>query len=317
MARPWRIQFPDAVYHVASRGNNRQDIFLDDHDRHTCLTLLEEAHPRFQLHLFAFCLMTNHYHLFLRTPQANLAAFMHWFNGTYTARFNRRHHRLGHLLQGRYKAVLVTDQSHWLHLSMYLHLNPVRAKLVEDPADYPWSSFRDYTRPRSRFGWLKPEAVLAEYGRTEAEQRRRYRAACLGLAGVAGDFWEELRSAAVLGSRAQLEELARRHRPSGKAEAVPEFQRVRRPPVEIEPELLRVARAFGLEPESLLQPRRNHGARLAAYHHLVEHCGIRVTEVARRMGVGPSAVSWGLRSLGERMSQDQALRQRVQALTHN
>src|SRR4030042_175007 len=110
MARPWRLQFPEAIYHLASRGNNRQAIFLDDDDRRTFLDLLGQAAPRFHLTIFAFCLMTNHYHIFLRTAKPNLAAAMHWLNCTYTMRFNRRHRRLGHLLQGRYKAVVVAEQ---------------------------------------------------------------------------------------------------------------------------------------------------------------------------------------------------------------
>ena len=95
MARPWRIQFKGACYHVTARGNNRQDIFFDDLDRRRFLAVLEEAADRFTLRVFAFCLMTNHYHLFLRTPDANLSPAMQWINGTYTARFNRRHRRSG------------------------------------------------------------------------------------------------------------------------------------------------------------------------------------------------------------------------------
>ena len=143
MARPWRIQYPDAIYHVTSRGNNRQEIFLEDEDRRLFLDTLAAVISRFNLHLFAFCLMSNHFHLFLRTPQANLSRAMQWLIGTYTRRFLGRHRRGGHLFQGRFKAALVADEGHWLNLSLYLHLNPVRAGLVEDPAGYEWARFRD------------------------------------------------------------------------------------------------------------------------------------------------------------------------------
>ena len=164
MARPWRIQYEGAVYHVAARGNNRHEIFLDDSDKEYFLNLLARAAARFELRIFAFCLMTNHYHLFLQTETANLSAAMHWLNCAYTVYFNRRHKRIGHLLQGRFKSVLVIDEIHWLHLSMYIHLNPVRAKIVEDPAEYPWSSFRDYTSAKSRFDWLDRDLILENYG---------------------------------------------------------------------------------------------------------------------------------------------------------
>lgn len=154
MARPWRIQYPDEAYHVVQRGNNRQDIFGHNEDREDFLELLGECAERFRLHIFAFCLMTNHYHLFLRPPEANLAPAMHWVNVTYSIHFLHRHKRSGHLFQGRYKAVLVLGDEHWQVLSFYLHLNPVRTKMVEKLGDYAWSSFRDYTRARSRFKWL-------------------------------------------------------------------------------------------------------------------------------------------------------------------
>jgi REP element-mobilizing transposase RayT len=317
MARPWRIQFPDAIYHIHTRGNSRQDIFHSDRDREDFLGLLGEAVLRFSLQVFAFCLMTNHYHLFLRTPKPNLAAAMHWLNGTYTSRFNRRNRRSGHLLQGRYQAVVVAEESHWLHLSMYLHLNPVRARMVEDPADYAWSSFRDYTRPGSRFGWLSPGLVLAEYGESESRQRRQYRLECLALAGTRPSWVEQFRSAVFLGTKEVWEELARRYQPGGRKEAVPEYQEAKREKVDLDAELRRVAEAFATEPENLLQRRRNHWPRLAAYQHLVINCGARVREVADRMGVSPAAVTLGIKSWQKLLETRPELKETLRKLTKN
>jgi len=317
MARPWRLQFPDAVYHITSRGNNRQAIFHDDADREMFLVLLGQAAARFPLHLFAFCLMSNHYHLFLRTPEPNLASAMHWLNATYTMRFNRRHHRLGHLFQGRYRAVVVFEESHWWHLSMYLHLNPVRAGMVPDPGVYFWSSFRDFTRRKSRFEWLKPEEVLTGYGRGEADQRRRYRRECLELAGAASDFWEELRSSFFLGTRAALTEMARRHRPKGQSQEVPAFRRAGRREVDPELELTRVAQAFQVAKAELFQRRWNHWPRMAAYFHLVEHCGMKVSAVAKRMGVGAPAVTLGLQVFRKKLAKSKNLRDTIVNLAKN
>jgi len=266
VARPWRIEFPGAIYHVSARGNNRQAIFLNDDDRRDFLALLDRSCTRFRLHLFAFCLMTNHYHLFLRTPDANLAAAMKWLNATYTVHFHRRHHRGGHLFQGRYKSVLVTDEAHWFHLSFSIHLNPVRAGLVEEPAAYEWSSFRDYTRSGSRFTSLHPEEILSNYGAGDAEQRRHYRRDCLQAAGAEPSFWEAFRSAAILGTKDAIEELIQKYRPRGNEKSVPEFQAAAAGQVDFQAELDRVAQVFGIEKTALLVRRRSSVGRLAAGH---------------------------------------------------
>lgn len=142
MTRPLRIEFPQAVYHVMSRGNAHQEIFVDDVDRNGFLQLLGEVVERCNWLCHAYCLMTNHYHLLIETPHANLSSGMHRLNGVYTQRFNRRHNRVGHLFQGRYKAILVEKESYLLEVARYIVLNPVRTQLVAHPRDWKWSSYR-------------------------------------------------------------------------------------------------------------------------------------------------------------------------------
>ncbi|OGP61401.1 MAG: hypothetical protein A2V67_01895 [Deltaproteobacteria bacterium RBG_13_61_14] len=314
MSRPWRIQFPGAIYHVTARGNDRQAIFRNNADREAFLELLGRSRDRFHLRLFAFCLMTNHYHLFLQTPQPNLAAALHWLNATYSGRFNRLHRRSGHLFQGRYQAALVTQETHWLHLSIYLHLNPVRAGLVDDPADYEWSSFRDYTRARSRFPWLSPAAVLDAYGLNPIAARRGYRRECLSLSGRPANFWEQWRTALTLAAQERLREWAKKYPPAGQAETVPAFRRAARGALNLPAELKRVSAAFGRAVEEPGRGRHGSLARLAAYYHLVEHCGGSVRETAGSLGVGASAVSQGLIRFRRKLQSDPRLRDRVQAL---
>jgi len=313
MARPWRIQFPDAVYHVTARGNKRADIFLDDSDRQTFLQLLEQAGERYKLHLFAFCLMSNHYHLFLRTPQANLSQAMHWLNVTYTVRFNRRHRTDGHLLQGRFKAVLITDENHWQHLSVYLHLNPVRAGLVKDPADYFWSSFREYTRPRPRFLWLQSRAILGSYGGTESQQRRYYRQVCQALAGNQEAIWDQFRGQGPAGSPESLARLAEKYRPQGNPKTVPHYRRARARG-ELTVALHRVAEGLGVSAANLQKGRGAGPFRQMAYWYLVSRRGYPLTEVGRALGVGVSAVSMGVKRLEQRMQNDRALAKRMRDL---
>jgi putative transposase len=315
MSRPWRIQFPNAVYHVTSRGNNRQVIFRDDPDREKLLGLLDQASSRFNIHILAFCLMSNHYHLFLRTPGANLSAAMHWLNTSYSGYFQRRWGQSGHIFQGRYKAVVVVDEAHWQRLSMYIHLNPVRAGIVNDPASYEWSSFRDYTSSRSRFSWIKPEYILAQYGKSETLSRRIYRSSCTEILKRPPSFWHDIRSAVVLGSREALEKMAKTHRPKGKYTDVTDFMNSSRVKVDLDTEISKIAKAFDARPEDIMMRHRNFPPRQAAYYHLVENCSMPVTRVAEIMGIRQTAVSNGISRLKGKILKDKKLRKNMEQLS--
>jgi len=142
MARPLRIEFPGAVYHITSRGNALQDIYVDDADREAFLDVLTRVVERFHWLCHAYCLMGNHYHLLVETLEPTLSRGMRQLNGVYTQRFNRRHGRAGHLFGGRFKAILVEREAYLLELCRYVVLNPVRAGLVRAAKDWPWSSYR-------------------------------------------------------------------------------------------------------------------------------------------------------------------------------
>ena len=142
MAIPLRIEFSGALYHVTSRGDGQEDIYLDDIDRTIIVDIFKEVCKRFNRVVHAYCLMMNHYHILIETPDSNLAKGMRQLNGVYTQRFNRKHRRVGHVFQGRYKAVLVQKEAYLLELVRYIVLNPVRAHMVKAAKDWPWSSYR-------------------------------------------------------------------------------------------------------------------------------------------------------------------------------
>ncbi|HJP54023.1 MAG: transposase [Rhodospirillales bacterium] len=175
MARPLRIEYPGAVYHLTARGNAREDIFLDDGDRRLFLDLLAETIARFRWLCHAYCLMGNHYHLLIETPEANLSRGMRHLNGVYTQRFNRTHGRVGHVFQGRYKAILVERDAHLLELCRYLVLNPVRAGMVRSARNWRWSSHRAMAGQVAAPEWLATDWLLARFGRRAAPARAAYR----------------------------------------------------------------------------------------------------------------------------------------------
>ena len=163
MGRAWRIEFEGAFYHVLSRGNEQRDIFFDDDDRWLFLDTLGQMSDRFEVDIFAYVLMDNHYHLLIKTNRANLSKAMHWFGSTYTRRFNKQHDRSGHLFQGRYKNLIVENDAYLLGLSCYIHRNPLRANIAKRLASYPWSSYRAYAYGMRKPHWLSTGLILSQF----------------------------------------------------------------------------------------------------------------------------------------------------------
>jgi REP element-mobilizing transposase RayT len=174
MARPLRIEYPGAYYHITSRGNERKNIFRNNKDRDKFLSYLKSAYLRYGALIHAFCLMNNHYHIFLETQKGNLSQIMLHINGAYTNYFNIRHKRRGHLFQGRYKAILVEADSYAGELSRYIHLNPVRAAMVDMPEKFNWSSYQYYIGKKKRLEWLTVDFILRYFGNDNVHARKNY-----------------------------------------------------------------------------------------------------------------------------------------------
>ncbi len=198
MARPLRIEFPGAVYHVTSRGDRQEAIFEDNEDRQGFLELLGQVIHGWNWVCHGYCLMTNHYHLVVETPDGNLSRGMRQLNGVYTQFSNRRHRRVGHLLQGRYKAILVDRDAYLLELTRYVVLNPVRAKMVKHPRGWPWSSYNAMVGAARSPEWLAAEHLVAQFGGKRAVARERCRqfvAEGIGQESI----WKHLRRQIYLG----------------------------------------------------------------------------------------------------------------------
>ncbi|MDD8026572.1 MAG: transposase [Acidobacteriota bacterium] len=202
MARPLRIQYQGAAYHITCRGIRRDAIFFADRDRLAFIRKMNETAARFSFVLFGYCLMPNHYHLFLQTPLANLSEGLHYLNTAYANWLKHKRRLVGHVFQGRFKSILVEEESYAVNLSLYIHLNPCRAGLIKRPEEYSWSSCRDYLGLRDlQTPALRPDRVLTDFGADEMEARVRYRTALIERRHMADPLRDSFRGLALGGPR--------------------------------------------------------------------------------------------------------------------
>ena len=239
MSRPVRIEFPDALYHVTARGDRREAIFDDDQDRRSFLTTLEQVVYRFNWVCHAWCLMDNHYHLLIQTPDGNLSRGMRQLNGVYTQASNRRHVRVGHLFQWRFKAILVDGDAYLLELTRYVVLNPVRAGMVNNPADWPWSSYRASVGLEPAAPWLAVDGLLAQFsGQRSLAQTRYAQFVAEGIKAVSP--WLSLKGQVFLGDEQFVQRMQACMRADARDDVqIPVVQR--RPPPASLPEIERGA----------------------------------------------------------------------------
>jgi len=200
MARPLRIEFADALYHITSRGNEQRSIFRSNRDRQTFLLFLGEAASRFRWSITAWVLMSNHFHLVIQTLDPNLSRGMQWLNSTYANWFNRVHHRSGHLFQGRFKAFLIDKETYFAEVLRYVVLNPVRASICERPEQYRWSSYRATAGLEIAPEWLDVDAVHNLFDLDHQSVQDSYREFVLAKIGCEDRLWEKLTNQLYLGA---------------------------------------------------------------------------------------------------------------------
>lgn len=206
MARSVRMDYPATFYHVLSRGNERRKIFRDQRDYERFIDTIGRMVGRYHIEVHAYVLMGNHYHLLLRTQEGNLSRAIQWLGLTYSVWFNRRHKRSGHLFQGRFKSFIVEDDSYFTAMCLYIHRNPIRARIADRLLDYPWSSYPAYVKPRKAPPWLTTSLVLGVHGRS----RKRFIEAQRSYAKEEKALLTDLRYGLVLGSEAFVSRLKKK-----------------------------------------------------------------------------------------------------------
>jgi len=313
MARPLRISYPGAVYHVTARGNERKAIVRDDQDRQRFVQTLATMVDQYQVLCHAWVLMSNHYHLLLETPRANLSRAIRHLNGIYTQAFNRRHHRVGHLFQGRFKAILVEKDTYLLALCRYVVLNPVGAQLVTHPRRWAWSSYRATAGEAPAPPWLTVAWLLGQFAPRRAAAHAAYRRFVEAGIRQPDQPWAQVRGQIYLGSEKFLTGVHRQIR----RHADPEIPRGHKAPARprLDDLLDQVARAYTTTVRALVSPtRRPSEARQVALFAARRMAGLELKAIAVRFGLSYTGVSRRVGELARRLAEDPALRARIEKL---
>jgi REP element-mobilizing transposase RayT len=275
MSRPLRIEYPDAVYHVTSRGNARNDIFLSDSDRETFLKILSGIVRRFNWLCHAYCLMDNHYHLLIETPDGNLSGGMRQLNGVYTQKYNWLHQKTGHVFQGRYKAILVEKESYLLELCRYVVLNPVRARMTEKPEQWQWSSYRFTAGMRKAPDYLTTDWILGLFHQKKPEAQKLYRKFVRAGIGL-NSPWEDLHGQILLGEEKFVDSHRDLLHDKQPVKEIPRTQRyLNRPKLS---KLFTTGRNKAERNEQIHRAHIQHGYTLKS---IADHLGIHYTTVSK------------------------------------
>jgi REP element-mobilizing transposase RayT len=310
MSRAWRIEYEGALYHLMSRGNEGGNIFFEKNDRVKFLDTVGEMSERYDFDIFAYVLMDNHYHLLVRSRQANLKRAMQWFGTTYTQRFNRRHYRSGHLFQGRYKSIIVQNDAYLLQLSYYIHRNPVRAGIVKRLADYRWSSYRVYAYGRKTPEWLSTDLILSQF-EGESDRQKSYREQVQKYSREESHLIENIRHNLILGTKDFAEKLCNKYLPSKTDDAIPQ-QRHMSKNLNVVKIVKAAERILNCDVSRFAKAGRLSGTekdtRDILLYYIWRTGRMTNTQIGKEFGLSYSAVSHSVKSIKAKLRSDQRLK---------
>lgn len=313
MARAYRLQSEDCFYHVTSRGDDRKQIYISDYDYRKFLEYVLTAKKRFDFYLYAYVLMSNHYHLLVKTRHANLSKIMHYINGSYTTYYNIKRNKTGHLFQGRYKSIVVDADSYFSVLTKYIHLNPVKAKMVESPEEYKWSSYKGYIEHRGD-GYIDKDQVDKVLD-IKAKEYRQFVMDGIGekeespLKGVYGGF--------ILGNTSFIKDKLKALKEQVDGNEI-SHKRALRKYVSAEDINGLMKKEYGKSFEDLSKKRtRGVKDKKVAIYLLRRLAGLSNTEIGGLLGMNFSAVSKAALDVERTMTKDRALQKEVGSLISN
>ena len=319
MSRPLRIEFPNAVYHVMNRGLNQSLIFLGKKDYEIFLTTVEEGCRLFQVKVYAYCLMPNHYHLAIRTLSGNLSRFMRHLNGVYTQRFNREHHRDGPLFRGRFKGILVQEDSYLLEVVRYIHNNPVKAKMVERLSQYRWSSHKAYANRKESLDGLNTHFVLEYFSRNRKKATELYKRF---MAKTPGDeiekFYSSKKQGSILGDLDFMEHIKEKYISDDALPNIEVKEKVQLRGEKVIKKIKKdVCRMFKVKEIDVLKGKRgtDNIARQAALSLSKEFSGMKLSEIGLHFGYSSyRTVGSHCLNFQEKLSSDKSLEKKYNVL---
>jgi REP element-mobilizing transposase RayT len=313
MARQLRVEFENAFYHITSRGNQRDKIFYDAADRERFLEILTRTKERYGFLLHAYALMDNHYHLLMETAKANLSQIMQNINTSYTVYVNRKYQRSGHLLQGRFKGIIVDKDRYLIALSRYIHLNPVRAKLVKRPVDYIWTSYRAFIDQKVENSLVDIEETLSYFSKRRNRAVRGYREFVEGDEEKDENPLAKIEAGILLGEGAFKGKVLRLIERMKVDEEIPQMQRLRKR-VSIDAVIKACQLFYGKNRKALVERVRGNEGRQVAIYLAKILSGEKGKEIGRHFGIKGPAVSDAIKRIEGRLDKQSQLRKRIEFL---
>lgn len=309
MARPYRLQAENCLYHLTSRGDDRRQIFISAYDYQKFLEYLLQAKTKYNFYLYAYVLMNNHYHLLIETTQPNLSKIMHYINSAYTTYYNLKRHKSGHVFQGRYKSILVDKDNYLLELTRYIHLNPVRAKIVPKPEDYQWSSYLGYIQPAKDSSidrkhlpadiHLDPQHYQAFVLEGLIQKNNPFKKVYAGfILGQTSFIQEKLK---LLKEKVASQDFSYKDELNGRIEAKDILTAVSK------------KYALDLTGANKLKNKKSEGKKIAVYL-LQRYSGLSNVEIGQIFGISFSAVSKATASIESLMVEDKGLKKEIEGL---
>ena len=294
---------------MLSRGNERKDIFHDDQDRLTFLDVIGEMADNYDVSIFAYVLMSNHFHILLQTNHANLSKSMQWLALTYTRRFNNRHLRSGHLFQGRFKSIIVQNDAYLVRLSCYIHRNPLRANVITRLADYPWSSYRAYAYGDKAPDWLLNKPILSQF--KGKDRHKAYREKVQQYAEEEKSLWEDFRHGMIIGTKEFVDRIRSKYLPDKFHQEIPQHRALAK---SVDPKVVlgKAAKILNCDLNLMRHcrrvPKSMKGDRDLLVYLVWKTCTLSNEETGRLFGMTYSSVSHILSSMRTKMKKDSNLR---------
>jgi REP element-mobilizing transposase RayT len=313
MARQLRIEFNGAFYHITSRGNLRDRIFFEDKDRERFLEILKRTKERYSYLLHAYALMDNHYHLLMETPKANISQIMQNINTSYTVYINKKYQRSGHLFQGRFKGIIVDKDEYLVTLSRYIHLNPVRANIVQIPEDYRWMSYRAYIDDSAKGFLVDTADTLSYFSKTRGTAAKAYKAFVeSGIGGEENPF-KDIEAGIILGSKGFKAKIIGLLDNIKADEEIPQIKRLTKN-ISLDSVIKTCCSFYGKKQEDLLKKSKGNWERQVAVYLSKVFSGKKNKEVGSIFGIKGPAVSGILKAIEGRLNKEKKIKKEIEGL---